>query len=151
MTLYFADTSAFAKRYIIETGSQWVIQWIELSAGNTTAITKLAFVEMRSVLARRVRERSLTPAQANLLWTDFTAHFISEYIVIPVDDNVIQRSEMLVAHHSLRTLDAIQRSSALEAQLLLSSPFIFVSADNNLLAAATAEGLAADNPNSHPE
>ncbi len=58
---------------------------------------------------------------------------------------------MLVAHHSLRTLDAIQRSSALEAQLLLSSPFIFVSADNNLLAAATAEGLAADNPNSHPE
>jgi predicted nucleic acid-binding protein len=150
VTLYYADTSALAKRYIIETGSRWVIQWIEPTTGNTTAISKLTFVEMRSVLARRVREQFLTPTQANLLWTDFTAHVISEYIVVTVDDRVIQRAETLVAHHSLRTLDAIQLSSALEAQLLLSNLFIFVSADNNLLAAAKAEGFVTDNPNSHP-
>lgn len=150
MTLYFADTSAFAKRYIIEAGSQWVIQWIESSAGHTTAITKLAFVEMRSVLTRRVREKFLTQTQANLLWRDFTAHFISEYVVMPIDDSVIQRAEMLIARHSLRTLDAIQLSSALQTKILLANPLTFVSADNNLLKAASAEGLTTDNPNLHP-
>ena len=150
MTLYYADTSALAKRYIIESGSQWVIQWIEPEAGNSTVISKLTFVEMRSVLARRVRERFLNSTQANLLWTDFTAHVISEYMLVSVDDRVIQRAEILIVRHSLRTLDAIQLSSALEAKLLLSNPLTFVSADNNLLTAAAAEGLATDNPNLHP-
>ncbi len=150
MTLFFVDTSALAKRYIIEAGSTWVISWIEPSAGNLIAISKLTFVEMRSVLTRRVREKFLTAAHANLLWTDFSAHIISEYVVIPIDDAVIRRAEQLVEHHSLRTLDAIQLSSALQAKFLLTNQLTFVSADNNLLAAANAEGLTTDNPNMHP-
>jgi len=147
---FFVDTSALAKRYIIELGSTWVISWIEPNASNLIAISKLTFVEMRSVLTRRVREQSLTPTQANLLWTDFTAHIVSQYMVVSVDDRVLQRAETLVSRYVLRTLDAIQLASAIEAQLLLSSSFTFVSADNNLLTAASAEGLTTDNSNLHP-
>ena len=150
MSQFFVDTSALAKRYIIELGSTWVISWIEPNAGNLIAISKLAFVEMRSVLTRRVREKSLTLTQANLLWADFTAHIVSQYVVLSIDDRVLQRAEKLFSRHQLRTLDAIQLSSALEAQLLLSGSLTFVSADNNLLTAASAEGLATDNPNLHP-
>lgn len=74
MTLFYVDTSALAKRYIIETGSSWVISWIEPSSGNLIVMSKLTFVEMRSVLMRRFREGFLTLSQANLLWNDFTAH-----------------------------------------------------------------------------
>lgn len=150
MSLFFVDTSAVAKRYIIETGSSWVLSWIEPPAGNVITVSKLTFVEMRSVLARRVREQLFTLTQANLLWTDFTAHISLEYLVVPLDDRVIRVAEQLVARHTLRTLDAMQLACALEAQLLLSDPVTFISADNNLLVAATAEGLATDNPNLHP-
>jgi predicted nucleic acid-binding protein len=150
LTSFFVDTSALAKRYIIESGSNWVLNSIEPAAGNLAVISKITFVEMRSVLRRRVHERFLTPADANLLWTDFSAHVISEYVVIPVNDAVISGAARLIEKHSLRTLDAIQLSSSLQAQVLLAHSVVFVSADNNLLAAATAEGLQTDNPNLHP-
>lgn len=54
----------------------------------------------------------------------------------------------------LRAYDAVQLAAALTANDALVtadlSPLIFVAADNDLLAAARAEGLAADNPNLYP-
>ena len=61
---------------------------------------------------------------------------------------------MLIAdEHELRGYDAVQLASALEANRLRQnnglSAITFVSADNNLNSAATAEGMAVDNPNNH--
>jgi uroporphyrinogen-III synthase len=59
----------------------------------------------------------------------------------------------LAKQHALRGYDTIQLASALEIAALaqqLQPPFILVSADDELNAAAAAEGLTVENPNSNP-
>jgi predicted nucleic acid-binding protein len=56
--------------------------------------------------------------------------------------------------HPLRAYDALQLASALESDTRLVgaglAPLVFVTADTRLLAAASAEGLAIEDPNAHP-
>jgi hypothetical protein len=54
-------------------------------------------------------------------------------------------SSVLVKRHVAAALEANSRLTVLGAP-----PLTFLSADNALLAAAAAEGLAIDNPNLHP-
>ena len=75
---------------------------------------------------------------------------VEEYRVILSDAPVHIRARDLVNRHALRTLDALQLASALQATETLGAPMGFISADNSLLTAATAEGLAIDNPHFHP-
>jgi predicted nucleic acid-binding protein len=74
-------------------------------------------------------------------------------MVVAVTAPIIQRAEDLLDIHPLRAYDAIQLASALAARTRLTeaalAPLVFVSADVQLLAAATAEGLTVDNPNTH--
>ena len=60
----------------------------------------------------------------------------------------------LLGRHPLRAYDAVQLASALIVNRALQAahlaPLIFLSADGHLNTAATAEGLAVDNPNFHP-
>lgn len=150
MSTFFVDSSALAKRYLKETGSTWVLNWIEPTAGNVIIISELAFVELQSLLARRVRENTLTHLSANALLTDFLIHYRDDYLVVLVDTPIMQAAGHLVHRHKLRTLDAVQLASALHALNLLAEPMTFVSADTNLLAAASAEGFLVDNPHAHP-
>ena len=56
-------------------------------------------------------------------------------------------------HARLRAYDAVQLAVALEVNRIhqmAGSPITLASADRDLNAAATAEGLAVDNPNYHP-
>ena len=150
MTAYFVDTSSVAKRYVPEVGSAWVLTWILPQAGHVTVISELATVEIFSSLARRQREKTLQPANATALQNIFMLHTEKEYLVVPVDANILAQARQLVTKHPLRTLDAIQLSCAVHAVNLLGSPMIFISGDKNLLAAAVAEGFQTDDPNMHP-
>lgn len=150
MTLYFADTSAVAKRYLVEIGTPWVISWIEPTTGNVILISELALVEFQSLLARRVRDGSLTPTAAAQLRTDFLLHYRDDYLVALADTPIYQAAGQLVTKHRLRTLDAIQLASAMHTFQILGDPITFVSADRHLLAAAASEGFSTDDPNQHP-
>jgi hypothetical protein len=55
----------------------------------------------------------------------------------------------LARRHALRGYDAVQLAAALEIHSRAPS-LTLLSADADLNAAATAEGLAADDPNLHP-
>jgi len=81
---------------------------------------------------------------------DFLLHVEREYLVISLDTDILVQASRLVAAHPLRTLDALQLASALEAMRALGRPPTFVSADRHLLAAATAVGLPTDDPHAHP-
>jgi hypothetical protein len=56
--------------------------------------------------------------------------------------------------HVLRAYDAVQLTTALALDHDLQSngepPIVFISADENLNAIASSEGLAVENPNRHP-
>lgn len=150
MSVYFADTSAFVKRYVKETGSGWVRSWIASSAGHTILIAEFSRVELASVLARRLREGVLTAVNVQQITNDFLIHTSTEYRLIRASKTVFQLASNLCLRHPLRTLDAIQLASALYARQITKSLPVFVSADQRLLAAAIAEGLPVDDPNAHP-
>lgn len=150
MSTYFLDTSSLVKRYIAELGSSWVLSWVEPAAGNVIIISELAYAEIHSTFARRIREGTLSAATAQTLKGDFLTHYQDDYLVIPIDRAIVTATVPLLETYSLRTLDAIQLTSAKESYNSFNEPITFVSADTNLLTAASAEGFSTDNPNNHP-
>jgi hypothetical protein len=66
---------------------------------------------------------------------------------------MIDRAMQLTQNHRLRDYDAVQLAVALivNAQYVVAGlPELTFVADHDLVSAAHAEGLAADNPNLHP-
>jgi predicted nucleic acid-binding protein len=66
---------------------------------------------------------------------------------------VIDTASALLERHPLRAYDAIHLATALGAQQFLTEQnypgLLFLSADDRLNRAATAEGLEVDDPNAH--
>jgi predicted nucleic acid-binding protein len=120
------------------------------SAGHIIVVSDLAPIEMFSTFARLQRSGILSTSDVATLQSSFLLHFEKEYLSIALDVPALVQARRIVGNHPLRTLDAIQLACALSAVALLSEPMTFVSGDNNLLAAAAAEGFATDNPYAHP-
>jgi predicted nucleic acid-binding protein len=150
LSLLFIDTSALAKRYLIEAGSAWIMGATDVQTGNVVIIADLTTVEMSSLLARRVREGVLAQTNATLLLNAFLLHVDGEYLTVPLDSQVLAQARALVGRHPLRALDAMQLACAQRARAILSEPLTLITSDQNLLAAAGVEGLPTDDPLVHP-
>lgn len=61
VSVYFLDSSALIKRYVAETGSDWIHKVTHLTAGNSLVIARITWVEALGALARRQREGDLSP------------------------------------------------------------------------------------------
>ena len=155
MVTYYLDTSAATKLYVLETGSAWLRQLL-LPASRTVTVlsTHLLRVEIWSAFARRLRDNTLTATQYNRVSYWFAQHQHTLYRLRVVDEIVIQQTRGLFDAYRLRAYDAVHLATAIIAnQPLLANALpglTFLCADERLLAAATAEGLAVDNPNDHP-
>ncbi|MDQ2799068.1 MAG: type II toxin-antitoxin system VapC family toxin [Armatimonadota bacterium] len=154
MAVYFLDSSGVVKRYVTENGTAWVRHICNPAAGNDIYTAHVTGAESAAAIMRRVRQGGLSIVDAAIAITDLQAHLRSAYTAVFVTNGLVQRAIDLVQHHPLRGFDAVQLASALQvkaecAALGIPVP-IFVSADNDLNAAAAAEGLAVDNPNAHP-
>lgn len=150
MTAYFADTSAFAKRYINETGSYWVKSWITPANHHAILISELSLLEFSSILARHNRNGLITLLQFKQLQKEFLAHCYQEYQTIKLRTRILNLARSLMPQHSLRSLDGIQLATAITIQRKLDIPITFVSADSRLLAVAATVGFTTDDPNLHP-
>ena len=53
MAVYFFDSSAIVKRYLIEAGTKWVISIADLAAGNEIYLARITFVEVISAITRK--------------------------------------------------------------------------------------------------
>jgi predicted nucleic acid-binding protein len=127
------DTSAFAKRYIAEDGSDNIVELCQKTT--ELLLCSLCVPEFISVIARLKREHKITPAQFKKIKTAFLMD-IRDATICQVTQEVIVKSIPLLEKYKLRTLDAIQTASA---QLVL--PDLFVSADKRQSDAAISEGL----------
>ncbi len=149
MSHIFFDTSALAKRYVIETGSSWVRAWMLPRKGHIIIVSAITNVEMTSLVMRREREQSVTPAERIRILNNFLRHLDERYQVIELNDTLFDEARRLLIKHPLRALDALQLASALQAAKILNIQPVFISADTRLLTVAAAEGLATDDPNTH--
>lgn len=150
MTIFFADTSALAKRYFVEQGSRYMRALTRPTLGNKFVISSLTTVEVISSFARREREGRITSAIRIRAENYFLLHTAAQYLVIAIDALVLQQARAFVVAYGLRTLDAIQLACAVRSAVYVTAPMIFLCADSPLLTAAAAEGFPIDNPNNYP-
>jgi len=129
----FFDSSAFAKRFIEESGSN-EIEKICFDS-ESIAVSSICFPEIISALNRRLRESSISKKDYLLIKERLIEEF--EHIeIINVVPEVIAKSITLLEKNSLRTLDAIHVASA-----LMWKPDLFVSADKRQVVAAKKAGM----------
>ena len=129
----FFDSSALAKRYIEEKGSDQV-QAI-LSSASALAVSVICVPEIVSALCRRRRERKVSTEA----YRDAKASVLSDIddaTVIGITDEVIAQAVALLEQFPLRSADALDIASASEW-----STDLFVSADDRQCKAARARGL----------
>lgn len=155
MTCYFMDSSALVKRYVHEVGSNWTRQLMDPVAGHAILVSEVSRVEVAAALAAKHRApQGISQHQRNTALALFLHHCGVEYRLVAVTAAVLDRAVTLTQSHRLRGYDAIQLSSALTANDALlaqgQAALDFVSADADLVMAAIAEGLRADNPLAHP-
>ena len=155
MTAYYLDSSALVKRYLTEVGSAWVDSITDPAAGHRILVTEIALVEVAAALAARHRApRGISRPAGDRALTLFRRHFATEYEVTAITRPLLDRAVDLTQRHRLRGYDAVQLATALAAESSLVAAGLpgltFVAADADLVAAARAEGLGADDPNLHP-
>jgi predicted nucleic acid-binding protein len=149
MSALFFDSSALAKRYLTEIGSAWVIAQADPAVSNTIVVAEIARVEVAAALAARHRAGAITYSERNLLVALLLRHFDTEYRIVAITPGLMGSAVVLTQQHRLRGYDAVQLAAALTAAAALPG-LAFIAADNDLLSAARAEGLTADNPLLHP-
>ncbi len=131
--LSFFDSSAYAKRFIEETGSDMVEKiCIESEA---IALSAICFPEIISGLNRRLREKGISKKNYFEV-KDRLIEEIESIQIINVVPEVISKAVTLLEKNNLRTLDAIHIASA-----ILWKSDVFVSADKRQTLAAKKSGL----------
>jgi predicted nucleic acid-binding protein len=151
---YFVDSSGLVKRYVRELGTAWVTSIVRPSARNSIHVARITGVEVVAALTRRRRSGALSAGAFTAVLTRFRAEYAKRFQLLAVTPRLLLDAMLLAERYALRGYDAVQLAAALRvrdrrsAQRL--SRVTLISADTELNAAATAEGLAVDNPNNHP-
>ena len=147
MALLYLDTSALAKLYISERGSERMAELASEDADYFLAISAITQVEFHSVIDRRRRMGDLDEDEAELALDMFSKRFRSAFFRCPVDDQTLDLACDLVHRYALRAYDAVQLAACVFLlRLSARDDLTFVSADRRLMNAARSEGLAVVNP-----
>jgi uncharacterized protein len=129
----FLDTSAFAKRYVTEQGSDKVLALCQ--AADSLVASVICMPELISTLSRLVREKKLTKAEYQRLKRAAMAD-LADIDICQITLEVLVSVVSLLEAHPLRAMDALHVACALAVQ-----PDKFVSADHRQLAAARRAGI----------
>jgi uncharacterized protein len=153
VAVFFFDTSAIVKRYMAETGSRWINQLVHPTAANSIRLLTLTAVEVVSAISRRQRSGGIAAADAATMLRDFRHDLANQYRLVEMSPPLLAQAERWAETHALRGAVAVQLAASLEANaecVARGESLTLISADAELNAAATAEGLAIDDPNLHP-
>lgn len=116
MPLSYIDTSAVAKWYLPEAGSDAFSNWMQQQ--DETCISSLTKTEFRCLLARRQRMRLLSSEQVQEIYAKFQQDIQDAHLLLyPVENQHILNAELMIESLlsvPLRTLDAIHLSVAHE-------------------------------------
>jgi len=129
----YLDSSAFAKRFIEESGSDEVDSIC--SRASDLGLSVLCVPEIISALNRRVRERMLTQTQYNEAKQRLLED-VRDADIISLTASVIGSAIMVIEKSPVRAMDALHIACALEWGAEL-----FASSDKQQLSAAKRAGL----------
>ena len=150
MPNYFLDTSALAKRYHKESGSEYMDRVIE-QPGSRLLISHLSIVELESVLAIKTRTGEIDEEALQIARRRFGADIARQRLLVapPVHERHFHSARKLLIQYGvaegLRTLDALQLAIALDLRQL-GEVDVLVAADQRLCKVASMAGCSAVNP-----
>lgn len=105
--ILYADASALVKRYIAESGSQLVMEWI--AAAEHVVCSRVGFIEVyRAVMLAGVADPEGAREALDRDWERIN--------VIKVHDLLVRRAAVLAPSLGLRSLDALHLASAESVQ-----------------------------------
>jgi predicted nucleic acid-binding protein len=149
LATFFIDSSALVKRYRNEGGSQRVAKL--LAGANRPLIARLTAVEVSSALVRRARATGLSAETLRIAIEALDADLRDSIDLIELDDLVMEHAVAMTRKYGLRGADAIQLACLILAYRQMPDlQLVLLSADDELNAAAVAEGFSVENPNLHP-
>ena len=126
----------------------------DLKSANVILIARITRVEVVAAIARRLKNGSVTVADAQNATAAFQHDLTNNYFTVEITPVLLSVAMILATKHALRGYDAVQLAAALEAndERIANglAPLTLVSADKELNTAAQAEGLNIENPNNYP-
>lgn len=131
-----ADSSALAKRYILEDGSETMD--LILQQASDLALCIITVPEIVSALNRRLREHILTAADYRSIKRQLLDD-VRDAAILQLTPAVISTSIRVLENNLLRAMDGLHIACALEW-----SADLFVTADRKQLIAAKNTGLKAE-------
>lgn len=149
MPNYFLDTSALAKLYHAESGSDHLDRIVD-EAGSQVFISHLSIVELESVLAIKTRTGEIDQQAREGARRRFSADLRRrQLMVLPFVQASFQDAKKLLIRYGvtdgLRTLDALQLAVALDL-FRARRIDVLVAADQRLCRVALKAGCPAVNP-----
>ena len=146
MNCYFLESTAFAKLFVQEPGTDALIRLMESVEDNRKLIAASAPLEVYAAIRRRERAGDISSDSASAAFEILrieAARMVQE----PLNPAVLEAARQLLDRTRLRWTDALQLGAAMVArEMFRGTEIIFISASPMLLDAARAEGFQALNP-----
>ncbi len=146
MSCYFLETTAFAKLFVQEPGTDALIRLMDAVEDNRKLIAACAPLEVYAAIRRRERSGEIgsedAAAALEILRLE-AARMVQE----PLNPAVLEAARQLIDRTILRWPDALQLGAAIVARdMFQGTEIVFVSASKLLLEAAKTEGFHALDP-----
>jgi uncharacterized protein len=111
----YLDSSALIKHYQNELGTNALNERLKLEAkGSRQVFTSiLTYAEIHAIVARRAREKLLSPREAGTVHDAFDADWTTALTTMELDSDVLIFTRDIVKTHPLKGADAVQLASAL--------------------------------------
>src|SRR2546425_607651 len=105
MPAYYFDSSALAKRFLLETGSIWVLGLLRPGATHQIYSARLTEVEVCAALARRHKGHRLNSVQFQRSVKRLRRDFTERLVVIATTETIVIEALRLTEKHTLRGYD----------------------------------------------
>jgi predicted nucleic acid-binding protein len=146
VSCYFLESTAFAKLFVQESGTNALIRLMESVEDNRKLIAASAPLEVYAAIRRRERAGDISSADASAAFEILRIE-AARVVQEPLNPAVLEAARQLLDRTKLRWTDALQLGAALVArEMFRGTEIIFVSASPMLLEAARAEGFQALDP-----
>jgi uncharacterized protein len=146
VSCYFLESTAFAKLFVQEPGTNALIRLMETVEDNRKLIAASAPLEVYAAIRRRERAGSISSADATAV-LEILRIEAARMVQEPLNPAVLEAARQLLDRTTLRWTEALQLGAALVArEMFRGTEIIFLSASPVLLDAARAEGFQALDP-----
>lgn len=134
----FFDSSAFAKRYLLEVDSGFTLEWCDQAT--ELALSVIAIPELIAAFCRLRREDKLSAHQYSQIKEEMLADIV-DAMIIDTTPQVLHHATIALEGHTLRCMDAIHIGAA-----IVCGADVFITADIRQREAAGAMGISVVTP-----